>query len=119
MFICDLNQLENKKYFVKWIEEWKDEIIVFINLESEIKIKSSICPHFGGEIIFDQKKNELKCLWHDWKFCEKTGRCKTYPIRGKLNPYDFDVEPQSLKAYGTKTLNKKIYAIRSKKYSGG
>tara|TARA_B100000925_G_scaffold266172_1_gene225785 strand:- start:2427 stop:2768 length:342 start_codon:yes stop_codon:yes gene_type:complete len=112
MFICNLGDLNKKKYFVKWIVEWNDEIIVYLNNQNQVKIKSSICPHFGGEIIFNSKMNELKCLWHDWRFCEETGKCKSYPISGKLNPYDFKVEPQSLKKYETKTSNKKIYAIR-------
>lgn len=112
IFVCELEDLRKKKFIVKWIEDWNDEIIIFINKKNQIKIKSSICPHFGGEIIFDSKNNELKCLWHNWKFCEDTGKCKSFPIRGKLNPYDFDIEPQSLRSYNSEIIKKNLYAIK-------
>jgi nitrite reductase/ring-hydroxylating ferredoxin subunit len=112
IFICSLNEIKVSNFFVKWIDEWKDEVIVFLNKQNEIKIKSSICPHFGGEIIYDKKIKKLKCLWHDWKFCPVSGKCLTFPIKGKLNPYDFDVSPKPLKNYKSITFDEKIYAIK-------
>ena len=76
------------------------------------KIKSSICPHFGGEIIFDRKLDKLKCLWHDWKFCAQSGKCLSFPIKGQLNPYDFVVDPKPLKNYKIENKENKIYAIK-------
>ena len=113
VFICSLDKLNSEKTITKWIEEWKDEIILFKDkLSGRIKIFSSICPHFGGEIYLD-KTNNLRCKWHDWKFSSETGKCLTYPIRGKLNPYDFEVKPQSLKTYEVIELEKgDIYAIK-------
>ena len=58
-----------------------DELIVFINKSNEISIRSSICPHFGGEIVYDKKKDRLRCLWHNWEFSPKTGECLTFPIK--------------------------------------
>lgn len=112
VFICSVKDLKENKYFIKWVEEWKDELIVFFSKSKNISIKSSICPHFGGEIIYDFKKDKLKCLWHDWEFCAKSGRCLTHPIKGILNPYDFEVDPNPLKSYKVLNRENKIYAIK-------
>lgn len=114
IFLTNYNSLKKTKFMNKWIEEWKDELIIFLNEKDEIKIFSSICPHFGGEIKYDAKKKLLKCSWHDWKFCPKTGECLSYPIKGKLNPYDFDINPNDLKEYNYDIFNKDIYAIKNK-----
>jgi nitrite reductase/ring-hydroxylating ferredoxin subunit len=112
VFMCTIRDLKDNKYFIKWIEKWKDELIVFFNKSNDITIKSSICPHFGGEVIYDYKKDRLKCLWHDWEFCPKSGKCLTYPIKGILNPYDFEVDPNPLKSYKVLNRENKIYAIK-------
>ena len=65
--ICNLSQLENKNYFKTWVKEFKDEIIIFKN-DKKIYVKSSICPHFGGPIVYDQNKKYLYCYWHGLKF---------------------------------------------------
>jgi len=110
-FICSLDDLKKKKYIVLWIEEWKDELIVFINKDSEIKIMSSICPHFGGEIYYNTKKENLRCKWHAWEFSPDTGRCLTHNIKGVLSKYNFAVEPNNLKSYKYKISDSKIYAL--------
>lgn len=113
IFICEFKELKDKKYLIKWVDEWRDELIVFFNKHSnEIKIKSSICPHFGGEIVYDQKDESLRCLWHNWRFCTNSGKCLTYPIKGILNPYDFEVNPKPLKSYKVINSENKIYAIK-------
>ena len=112
VYICKLTELESKKFIIKWIDKWKDEIIIF-KKNNVIKLFSSICPHFGGQIVYDDSIKKLKCLWHDWKFCDSSGKCLSYPIRGKLNPYDFKVNPQPLKSYEVVELDKgDIYAIK-------
>ena len=40
---CTLKELKDNQYFIKWIDEWKDELIVFLNKSNKIIIKSSIC----------------------------------------------------------------------------
>ncbi len=112
VFMCTIKDLKDNKYFIKWIEEWKDELIVFFNKSNNITIKSSICPHFGGEVVYDYRRDKLKCLWHDWEFCPKSGECLTYPIKGILNPYDFEVDPNPLKSYKVLNRENKIYAIK-------
>ncbi len=112
VFICTLKELKDNQYFIKWIDEWRDELIVFLNKSNKIIIKSSICPHFGGEIIYNSKKDVLKCLWHDWEFSSSTGKCISYPIKGILNPYDFEVNPKPLKSYKVFNQENKIYAIK-------
>ena len=112
IFICTIKDLKDSHYFIKWIDQWKDELIVFIDKSNQISIRSSICPHFGGEIIYDKKKNKLRCMWHNWEFSTETGKCLTFPIKGKLNPYDFEVDPNPLKNYEVVNKKNKIYAIK-------
>ena len=111
-YLTDLNTLKKNIFLNIWIEEWKDELIIFLNNKNEIKVFSSICPHFGGEIKYDKKNKLLKCSWHDWKFCPKNGTCLSYPIKGKLNPYDFDINPNDLKRYNLDIDGKKIFAVK-------
>ena len=42
-YIADFKILKKKKFINIWIEDWKDELIIFINDEDKIKIFSSIC----------------------------------------------------------------------------
>ena len=111
ILVCTLNEVLKKKYCIVWIEKWRDELIIFINKKNEIKIFSSICPHFGGEIHYNFKENELRCKWHDWRFCSKSGKCLTHKIIGRLKNYDFKIEPGSLKNYESIVKNNNIYAI--------
>ena len=112
VLICSLNELKNNKYIIKTIDKWKDELIIFGDTKDKIKIFSSICPHFGGEIILDKSKKFLTCKWHAWKFCKDTGKCLSFTIKGKLNQYDFKVEPNDLGEYSHKIENNLIFAIK-------
>jgi len=100
IYLCSTNYLSSKSFFIKWIDEIKDEVIVFIDSVKLIKIFSSICPHFGGPIIYDNKKDEFICKWHGFRFCVKSGKCLSYSIKG------------SLKDYNHKIKNNKIYLIK-------
>lgn len=112
-YLCSTNNLLNNSYYTKWIDEIKDEVIVFIDNFKCIKVFSSICPHFGGEIFYNDKKNELKCKWHGWKFCIKSGQCLSHPIKGRLKVYDFDIAPNKLKNYSHIIKNNKIYLVKN------
>ena len=111
IFFTNFKCLKEKKYIIKFFEEIKDEVIIFLDKENNIKVFSSICPHFGGKIFYDFNHNKLICKWHNWKFCTYTGRCLTYPIKGKLNPYEFKIDPNPLKNYDVNIENNKIYLI--------
>jgi nitrite reductase/ring-hydroxylating ferredoxin subunit len=48
ILLCSIDEINKKKYFIKFIDEIKDEVIAFIDKETnQIKLFSSICPHFG------------------------------------------------------------------------
>ena len=112
-YLCNFNELKKKHYIIKFIENWKEEIIIFFDItENKVKIFSSICPHFGGEIYYDINEKLMKCKWHGWKFCTKTGKCLSYPIIGSLNPYEFDINPNNLQKYQSKIENDKIYVVK-------
>ena len=88
IFISTYDELKKKSFIIKFIEHWKDELIIFISpINNELRVFSSICSHFGGEIFYDKKENILRCKWHDWKYCTKTGKCLSYPIKGVLKPF--------------------------------
>ena len=89
--ICNLSQLGNKNYYVKWVTKIKDEVIVFRS-EKKIYVKSSICPHFGGPISYDQSKDHLYCSWHGLKF-SIDGKCLNQKnFKSCLNNYDFELK---------------------------
>lgn len=109
LYITTKNILIKKRYVIKFYNQLKDEIICFLDKSNKIKIYSSICPHYGGEIYYDKKNDNLRCKWHDWKFCTNTGKCLSYPMKLKLNPYNFKVKPNKLKKYNLKLVSEEIY----------
>ena len=86
LHVCSLSSIQDG-FFVKYIDEIRDEIIVF-KFKNEILIRSSICPHFGGEICFDKNKSTLKCNWHAWEFEPQTGKCLTYDVKSSIRNYE-------------------------------
>ena len=91
---CAVSDIRDNGYIVKWVDEWKDELIAF-PYKDGFKAMSSVCPHFGGALAFDASRRELRCRWHDYRFCPDTGRCLTYPITGRLQEYALEVRPAS------------------------
>ena len=90
--ICNLSQLENKNYFIKWVEKIRDEIIVFRNNNEKIYVKSSVCPHFGGSIVYNKDEENLHCSWHGLKF-SVDGKCLNQKsFRACLNNYNFELK---------------------------
>lgn len=114
LYLTSKKNLEKKKFIIKYFEELRDEIICFLDDNKNIKIFSSICPHFGGEIYYDFKNNFLRCKWHDWKFCKKTGKCLSFPLKLKLKTYEFRINPGKLKNYAMKLRNDEIYLMYEK-----
>ncbi len=107
LFVCNLSSIENG-YIVKYIDTIRDEIIVF-KFNNEILIRSSICPHFGGEIYFDRNKLILKCKWHAWEYEPKTGKCLTYNIKSNVRNYEINTFPKDLKKYAFFVENDEIF----------
>ena len=89
LYFCNIEELKKKKYIVKFFDDIKDELIIFIDNHQKIKVCSSICPHFGGEIVYNNLQDVLQCKWHGWKFNKDSGKCINNPIRSKLNEYKF------------------------------
>ena len=58
--LCNLSKINNNKYYIKWIDLWKDELIVFRDHKGNIKIFSSICPLFPHCIGFHVPKQPSK-----------------------------------------------------------
>ena len=71
--ICKIDKIEKNNFFKIWIEDFKDEIIVY-KYKKKIYVKSSICPHFGGPISYKNDKY-LFCYWHGLKFSTENGQC--------------------------------------------
>ena len=93
--ICNLSQLENKDYIRLWIDDFKDEIIIF-KRNNKIYVKSSICPHFGGPIAYDKNNDYLFCYWHGLKF-ELNGKCINQKnFKACLNSYNYELKDNSI-----------------------
>ena len=89
--ICNLSELGEKNYFIKWIDKIKDEIIVFRH-SNKIYVKSSICPHFGGPIAYNQNEQNLFCYWHGLKF-SKDGNCiNQKSFKACLKSYNYELK---------------------------
>ena len=93
IFISSYDELKKKSFIIKFIEQWKDELIIFISpINNELRVFSSICSHFGGEIFYDKKENILRCKWHDWEYDVETGRCTNRDINTSLRIYNHKIE---------------------------
>ena len=117
IYFCSLKELNEKKYIIKFFDTIKNELIIFKDKFQKIKIFSSICPHFGGEIFFNVNQRKLQCKWHGWKFDINTGNSVTnfnmykknsifnkilklksnieigcFPNKGKLKEYNHVIE---------------------------
>ena len=109
LFLCYFDELIKTDCIIRFFDELQDEIVCFIDKKGNIKVFSSVCPHFGGEIHYKKSENVLVCKWHNWKFCSGNGKCVSYPVKIGLNPYDFTINPDNLKKYKVKKLKRKIF----------
>lgn len=86
---CSIAELKGGRRVTKWVDEWRDEITAFM-IDGEIKVLSSICPHFGGEFDLVPDKRILRCKWHGLEFDLDSGKCTTFQIAGCLRRYPFE-----------------------------
>ena len=92
---CSVSELKRQKRITKWMDEFRDEVSAFY-LNDTISVMSTVCPHFGGEFRLDPKRCVLKCCWHGWEFEISSGKCLTFPIKGNLEKYDFQIQEDTL-----------------------
>ena len=59
-FFCEEKDIDKSEFIIKWIDNLRDEIIIFKDSKKKLKAFSSICPHFGGELIYEKKKESNK-----------------------------------------------------------
>ena len=111
IYLCSLEELVQKRSIIKWIDEIKDEVIIFYDREKKLKIFSSICPHFGGELIYDYKKKFLRCKWHGWKFNTSDGKCINNSMRTRANELKFEIDPHPITNYKSSVSESQVYLI--------
>ena len=87
-FICEVNELKEKKTIIKYCDDFRDELIIFKNADGEIKCFSSVCPHVAGQVVYENC--ELKCLWHGLKF-DKNGKSLNGKVQLHLNEYNIEI----------------------------
>ena len=119
---CSVSELKKNRKITRWIDELKDEISAFY-VDDQIRVMSTVCPHFGGEFDLDEEKCLLRCRWHGWKFDLKSGKSLTkwedykdrndslirkilkrgkgeplgcFPYKGKLTQYEFKIQNDTL-----------------------
>lgn len=73
------------KYFD--FPEYKNEIIVYRTEDSELKIYSSFCPHFGGPLSI--KHGRLYCWFHAYEFSLDDGSCVNRKANLRCNVVEF------------------------------
>src|SRR5689334_1994952 len=85
--LCSRAELTKNRRIARWVEEWRDEVVVFDHSPHPLVI-SGMCPHFGGEVDFVPATNRFRCRWHHWEFDARDGHCLTYPIKGCVRFYE-------------------------------
>jgi nitrite reductase/ring-hydroxylating ferredoxin subunit len=88
-----LAELEPHGQFSRWLE---DHDVLVYRYEGGIKAVSNICLHFGGPVGFHKMKDGcFTCLWHNFQFSAKDGRCVSHP-KMVLREYKVKVEGDSI-----------------------
>ena len=105
--ICGLNEVKNNPV-IKYVDDIRDEIIVFY-IDNQLTIRSSICPHFGGELYLDKKQLKLRCKWHAWEYDPVSGRCLTYKLKTKIREYSIKPFPGDLNKYDFFIKNMELF----------
>ena len=72
-----------------WDEDANDELFTFSlpNSHGSITV-STVCPHYGGPLHFDESTNSFHCPWHGWKFDAASGGCINRKTNVRLRFYD-------------------------------
>jgi nitrite reductase/ring-hydroxylating ferredoxin subunit len=92
-YICNENEVNQSLSFIKYIEEIKDEIILFYDSDQNLKCFSSVCPHMAGEIII--KNKALFCKWHGLAF-NNDGKCTNSHLKLLLREYQLNIKEKKV-----------------------
>ena len=84
---CRRDELERDRVVTRWLDELRDEVTGVL-LDGQIVARSSVCPHFAGELAVDLAPGVFRCKWHAWEFDIATGRCLSLNFKGCLRRYD-------------------------------
>jgi nitrite reductase/ring-hydroxylating ferredoxin subunit len=87
---CSMQDLRQRTCVIKWLYELRDEVAVML-IDGNPIVRSSVCPHFGGEFDFRAAEAMLECKWHGWRFDARTGECRNFRIGTKLRAYPFEI----------------------------
>jgi nitrite reductase/ring-hydroxylating ferredoxin subunit len=56
IYLCKLSELKKDKFNKTWFNILKDEVgAIYEN--NKVYVYSTVCPHFGGEFEYNEKKN--------------------------------------------------------------
>lgn len=70
--------------FREWISE-TEEVYVFKG-NNGVTVINGVCPHFGGELYYDEKAKRIFCNLHSLTFCPNTME-SNHRIFKKINSY--------------------------------
>jgi nitrite reductase/ring-hydroxylating ferredoxin subunit len=99
--IGELGDLDPHGQFSRWLD---DHDVLVYRLDGQIKAISNICPHFGGPVGFHKMKDErFTCLWHNFQFSARDGRCLNLP-KLRLREYAVKVEGPAILVCLVETL---------------
>ncbi len=85
---CAVAEVKARRVVTRWVDELRDEVTALWDGD-EIRVISSVCPHFGGEFVFSPDCREARCKWHDWRFDVPSGRCLSFGVKTRLRRYEF------------------------------
>jgi len=85
-----MEELRQRRCIIRWFDEVRDEIAAML-VDGNVILRSSVCPHFGGDFEFRATEAILECKWHGWKFDARTGECRNHTIGTKLRTYQFEI----------------------------
>ena len=92
---CKILDLKEKNFVVKWIDEFKDEVIVY-RTNGKIHVRSSVCPHFGGPIQYNIQENYLYCSWHGLKFSTDGACLNSKKFKSNLKKYTYELKNNNI-----------------------
>ena len=88
-----LQSRDIRKYEVKTIIAFGQELVAFRGSSGQIYIMDALCPHLGanigvgGNVVEEMGQNCISCPFHGWTFSGKDGLCIKIP---ELKSYSYN-----------------------------